>query len=125
MNNALKGALLSGLIMPGLGQMVLKHYARGVLFMLAVLASVSMAALKAARCALLILERMDLADGEIDLNAITNAATQAVSRSDSLEFNLLMLLAIVLWIVGIVDAYRIGSKMDAKEQSSRMLSKEE
>ena len=34
MNNALKGAFLSGLIFPGLGQVVQKHYKRGVLIML-------------------------------------------------------------------------------------------
>ena len=36
MKNSLKGALLSGLVFPGLGQVVLKHYKRGFALMLTV-----------------------------------------------------------------------------------------
>ena len=34
MRKSLKGALLSGLVFPGYGQFVMKHYIRGVLLML-------------------------------------------------------------------------------------------
>ncbi len=36
MNNAAKGALLSGFVVPGLGQLVFKHYLRGGFFLLVV-----------------------------------------------------------------------------------------
>ena len=39
MNNSLKGALLSGLVFPGLGQIMLKHYKRGFVLMLAITAT--------------------------------------------------------------------------------------
>jgi len=38
MSNSLKAALLSGLVFPGIGQVVLKRYRRGVVLMLIVLA---------------------------------------------------------------------------------------
>jgi len=40
MNNSLKGALLSGFVFPGLGQVMLKHYKRGAVLILVVTASV-------------------------------------------------------------------------------------
>ncbi len=41
MKNSLKGAFLSGLIFPGLGQIILKHYKRGTVIMLTVLVGMS------------------------------------------------------------------------------------
>jgi uncharacterized membrane protein YGL010W len=122
MKNALKGALLSGLILPGLGQVVLKHYARGVFIMLTVLLSLSVAVMKAVQYALVILEKTELEGGDIDLSAIINAATHASGSADSLTLNLLLLLIVVCWIIGVVDAYRIGRKIDIEERSSRMVS---
>lgn len=40
MNNSLKGALLSGVVFPGLGQIILKHYKRGIALMFWVLAGI-------------------------------------------------------------------------------------
>jgi len=112
MNNSLKGALLSGLIFPGLGQVVLKHYKRGAVIMLTVLVCLSVVVVKAVQHALAILEKIELEGGAISMSTISNAATQASTNSGSLTFNLLLLLIIVCWIIGVVDAYRIGRKKD-------------
>lgn len=118
MNNSLKGALLSGLIMPGLGQVVLKRYKRGVVIMLTVLVSLTVIIVKAVQQALVILENIELEGGAIDMSTISNAATQASTGSGSLVFNLLLLLIIVSWIIGTVDAYRIGRKIDIELRST-------
>ncbi len=112
MSNALKGALLSGVIFPGLGQVVLKHYKRGIVLMFTVFASLMVIVLKAVQHAFTILEKIELEGGVIDIQTITNAATQASSTSDSLIYNLGLLLIVLCWIFGIVDAYRIGKKKD-------------
>jgi len=112
MSNSLKGALLSGLVFPGLGQVVLKRYKRGVVIMLAVLASMTVIVVKAVQNALAILEKLEREGGAIDMTAITNAATQASTGSGNLIINLLLLLVFVSWIIGVVDAYRIGRKID-------------
>jgi len=116
MNNALKGALLSGLIFPGLGQIALKHYKRGVVLMLTVIASMAAVAVKTVQHALAILEKIELEGGIISVNTILNAATQASTTSASLIINLLLLLIMVCWIIGVVDAYRIGRKKDMAER---------
>lgn len=118
MSNSLKAALLSGLVFPGLGQVVLKRYRRGVVLMLIVLACLSVVVAKALQRAFAILKQIELAGGAIDMDAILNAATQSSTTSDSLVFNYVSLLIIVCWIFGVVDAYRIGKKRDLEEQSA-------
>jgi hypothetical protein len=111
-NNSIKAALLSGLVFPGLGQLVLKYYKRGIVLMFMVSASLMVLIFKAVQHALTILEKIELEGGVIDIYSITEAATQASSSSDSLIYKLGILLIVACWIFGIVDAYRIGKKMD-------------
>ena len=108
MNNALKGVLLSGVIFPGLGQLILKHYTRGIVLMFTVFATMTVIVLKAVQHAFTILEKIELEGGVIDIQTITYAATRSSSTSDSLIYNLGLLLIVICWILGIVDAYRIG-----------------
>ncbi len=117
MKYSLKGALLSCLVFPGLGQIILKHYKRGIVLMLTVSASLIVIAIKAAQYTLTVLEKIELEGGVIDLKTITDAAAQASSTSDSLVFNLGFLLIVACWIFGIVDAYRIGKKMDLESSA--------
>jgi len=122
MNNSLKGAFLSGLIFPGLGQVVLKHYKRGAVIMLTVLVSLSVVVVKAVQHALAILEKIESEGGAISMSTISNAATQAATTSGSLTFNLVLLLVMLCWIIGVVDAYRIGKKKDIEEGSTSQAS---
>jgi hypothetical protein len=115
MNNSLKGALLSGLIFPGLGQVALKHYKRGGVIILAVIVSMAVVVVKAAQYALTILEKIELEGGKISMNTILDAASQASANSGSLTINLLFVLISICWIVGTVDAYRIGRNKDIKQ----------
>ena len=108
---------MSGLIFPGLGQVALKHYKRGAVIMLTVVVSMTAVTVKAAQLALAILEKIELEGGIISVNTILNAATQASTDSGSLTFNLLFLLITVCWIIGTVDAYRIGKKTDIEQRS--------
>ena len=118
MNNSLKGAFLSGLIFPGLGQIVLKRYKRGVVIMLTVLVSLSVVVVQAVQHALAIIEKIASEGGEISMSTISNAATQATSTSGNQTFNFVLLLVILCWIIGVVDAYRIGKKKDIEEGST-------
>jgi len=117
MNNASRGAILSGLILPGLGQIILKHYVRGAVIMLVVFVSIAVAVVKAVQQALAVLGEIDITSGAIDINTILNATTQATTASAGLGFNLALLVAILCWAIGTVDAYRIGKKRDTEEAS--------
>ncbi|MFC1845099.1 hypothetical protein ACFLZ5_09970 [Thermodesulfobacteriota bacterium] len=117
MNNAFKGALLSGLILPGLGQIALKHYIRGGVIILAVLASTTVFVAKAAERALAILEKIELEGGIISIDTILGATQQASANSGNSILNLLFLLIGFCWIAGTVDAYIIGRKKDTEQHS--------
>ena len=122
MNNSLKGAFWSGLIFPGLGQVVLKHYKRGAVIMLMVLVSMSVVVVKAVHTALAILDKIESEGGAISMSTITNAATQASSTSGSLTLNLVLLFTILCWIFAVVDAYKIGKKKDIEEATMSQVS---
>jgi len=115
MNHSLKGAFWSGLVFPGLGQVVLKHYKRGAVIILAVLTGLSVIVVQAVQKAFIILEKIASEGGAMDMNAIFDAASQASTHSDSLIFSFAVLLITLCWIIGVVDAYRIGKKKDKEE----------
>jgi hypothetical protein len=112
MNNAIKGALLSGLVFPGLGQLVLKQYKRGLVIMLAVLTSLVVIVVKAVHYALVILENIELQGDIVDMTTIPDASTREFLQSGGSTLNLVMLFIIVCWIAGTVDAYIVGKKTD-------------
>ena len=89
--------------------------------MLTVLVCLFAIVLKAVQQALAILEKIDLKDGNIDFNTVSNAANNALSNSDSFVFNLGLVLIILCWIIGTVDAYRIGRKKDLEKQLTHQI----
>ncbi len=113
---------MSGLIFPGLGQIILKHYKRGAVIMLMVLVGMSVFIVKTVQHALDILEKIQSQGGAIRMSTISNAATQASTTSGDLTFNIVLLLVILCWIIGVVDAYRIGKIKDIEEGSARQAS---
>ncbi len=122
MKNSLKGAFWSGLIFPGLGQIILKHYKRGAVIMLTVLVSMSVFIVKSVQHALDILEKIESQGGAISMSTISNAVTQVSATSGNLTFNIVLLLVILCWIIGVVDAYRIGKIKDIEEGSTSQAS---
>jgi hypothetical protein len=112
MKNAIKGMLLSGLVLPGLGQVVLKSYKRGIAIMLLVLIAFIAIVVSASRQAIAVLEKVASEGGAVDMEAISHAASQATTTGDHLLFNLSWLLILVCWLVGVVDAYTTGKKID-------------
>lgn len=117
MNNAIKGMLLSGLVWPGLGQVVLKSYKRGIALMLFVLIAFIWVVVSASRQALAVLEKVASEGGAVDMESISHAASQATTAGDHLLSRLTLLLMLVCWLVGVVDAYATGRKIDLEGRS--------
>jgi hypothetical protein len=114
MRNAVKGALFSSLVFPGLGQVVLKSYWRGAIIILAVVIALSILVKQAVNTAQAIVDEMVLDGGVIDLSKISDAATEASAMSADTASNFLLLLLLFCWVFSTVDAFRIGRKMDAE-----------
>ena len=117
-SNAWKGAFLSGAVFPGLGQLAFKRYGRGIVLMLTTLASLVVLVVIAVQRAFAILEEIASEGGAMDMSTILSAATEASTSSDSLIFTVALLFLIVCWIAGVIDAYRIGRKIDSGESSA-------
>ena len=116
MRKSLKGALLSGLVFPGYGQFVMKHYIRGIVLMLTCLTGLVVIGVKVRQQIFIVLEKIEYVDGAIDMNEIINAVNLAGTTSGDVIYRFASLLLLFCWIIGIIDAYRIGWRKDLEEQ---------
>jgi len=111
MTHALKAALWSGLVFPGLGQFVLKRKRRAVAFISVFAAGLALVIAQAYRKAVGILEGIQTAGGGLPLEAVSKAA-QAPASSDGGGMRLIYWALAACWIFAIIDAYRIGREID-------------
>lgn len=108
MKSAVKAALLSGFVFPGLGQIYLKRYWRGTVIMLFVLAGISVIIGMVTISTLDNLKKMQ-SQGSVDMGAISNLAI-ASSANHSYCYDALLLFVACCWLFSIIDAYRIGKR---------------
>ena len=112
MNNAVQGLLLSGLVLPGLGQMVLKHYFRGVVFMLASLCGLIILSVDAIRIMTELANTVAAHLDMMDIDRIMVTLNERLAEISMRSMGLVLLVIVLAWIVSMVDAYRIGRRMD-------------
>ena len=103
-----KAALLSGLVFPGLGHMVLKQYLRGWVLMLATLAALSAIVIVTTRRALAVIDSMAGGEIPVDTGAISELVSNSISSTDNSIANISMIVLIACWLIGIIDSYRLG-----------------
>ena len=115
MKNAIKGALFSGLVFPGLGQMVLKQKMRGAIIVLAVLTSLYFLVMKIMETAMAIVEDVQSQGGIVNVANVAETATRLTTESAETSLNLLLILILICWIASTIDAYRIGKQLDKTE----------
>lgn len=117
MTNALKGLLFSALVFPGLGQVVLKRFLRGIVFILITTAGLIYFALEAVLITWGVMEKMatDVTDPEQLLAATQKALTEA--DWSGLWGGLIVMVA--AWIIGAADAYVVGRAMDRSPADNR------
>ena len=121
MSNSLKAALLSGLVFPGIGQFSLKYYKRGFALIIAVSVCLSVIVVQAVQYAFDILDQIQSDGGAIDMDTILSIAHQASTSFDSRMTNFSTLFLIICWVIGILDAYMLGKKMDVEGESPSSL----
>jgi hypothetical protein len=103
-----KAFLLSILVFPGAGHILLKRYISG--FFLIIIASVASYFLIYGA----IYQALEIADkiksGEIypDLSVILTLVSNQSASSEFQSLNTAMVALLIVWLVGIVDTYRLG-----------------
>ena len=103
-----KAALLSGLIFPGIGHIVLKQYLRGSVLMLFALAALSVVVTRMYQRVLTIVDRINSGDIPVDTGAIAEMVSNSTSGADSLIENIALIVLVACWLIGIIDSYRLG-----------------
>ncbi len=115
MNKSKKAALLSAFLLPGAGHIFLKKYIAGV-----ILASTSFSALyflisTMVESALQITEKIQAGD----VTAITELVTKQSTGAEAQQLNIATSVLIISWLIGIVDAYRVGRRQDKEVVKKR------
>lgn len=112
MKKSSKAALLSGLILPGLGHLYLKQRVRGWTLVAASLAALTFVVDRAFEHAQSVVDQIFSGSVPLDSNAIAEAVANSTSTSDALLENIAMIVLAACWLAGIIDSYRIGTTLD-------------
>jgi TM2 domain-containing membrane protein YozV len=111
MKASIKASLLSALVFPGLGQMHLKRYVRGLIPMVLALTGLGVLIAQATAGALQVLDKIQLQGGTVDMNAVSNLAAGSSTHGDPYS-SLITLGIAICWIYSVIDAYRLGKEKD-------------
>ncbi len=117
MQTATKASLLSALLFPGLGQIYLKRYWRGIIIMLVAMSGLGVIVGMAILRALEIVKSLQ-GQGPIDVNALSAMALEPSPGDGSTLYTLMLLLLAGCWLFSIVDAYRIGKETSKRDEQN-------
>ncbi len=108
MTRSTKVALLSGLIFPGIGHMVLKQYLRGSVLMISALIASSVIVTVVIQRALTVVDHINSGDIPVETGAIAEMVSNSTNGADSLIENISVIVLGACWLIGIIDSYRLG-----------------
>ncbi len=105
MTRPLKVVLLSGLVFPGIGHLVLKYYLRGSVLIIATLIALSAIVTVTVRHTLSVIDSDAIL---LDVGAMTELVSNSISSADNSIINYSFLVVVACWLVGIIDSYRLA-----------------
>jgi len=109
MKTAIKAALLSGFVFPGLGQIYLKRYKRGLTILILVLLALGIIIGTVTVSALESLKAIESGGGIADMQTISNLA-RIDSVHSGINLNFILLFVLCCWLFSVVDAYKIAKR---------------
>lgn len=114
----MKGALLSALVFPGAGQLALRSHVRGFTLLAIVTVSLVLIIGRVMAEAEAVLAEAQSRGGVLDLTEITRLSEAAVSSSGHVLVGYAGWATLVCWVVGIVDAWRTGRRLDRERDGA-------
>ena len=110
MKKTTKTVLLSALVFPGIGHVYLKKYLpAGVLASIA-LVSLYYLVTKSIEIALRITEKIESGEVPLDAAGLSEFIATQMTAMESQAQNTATAVLIIVWVVGIIDSYRIARK---------------
>ncbi len=116
MRKSVKAALLSGLVLPGIGHFYLKRFITGTLLLLATLASLYLIITVVVERAMEIAAR--IVNGEVspDVAVISEMIAKQANSPEARIANIASLVLLAVWLIGIFDSYRVGRNLQKSEE---------
>ena len=114
MPKSLQAALLSGLVFPGAGHLLLKQYRRGWLLIIITLGALSVIVNSVVSQALAIVDRVNSGGIPYDTATIADMAAKSAETGGGMLANIALLIATACWLIGIIDAWRLGASQQAE-----------
>ncbi len=112
MSKSSKAALLSALVFPGAGHLLLKRYITGAVLVCAALAALYLIATDILERALAIVEKIERGEVSPDVAAIAESLSRLPMGNESRLLDAALPVLVICWVIGIADSYRCGRALD-------------
>lgn len=117
MKKSIKASLLSALVFPGLGHLFLKKYIPGITLSGTALAAVYIIITKTVERAMQIADKLQSGEIPADASVITDLVTKQSQGAETQTLNIATVILLIVWLIGIVDAFRAGRTYDKGAQN--------
>lgn len=118
MKQSLKAALLSALLIPGAGQIILKRYISGAFYALVALISLSVIVAEVLKLAHGISDHINSDAMQATSSGFIGAVSAGFKVADMTLINTSFVVFLFIWLVSILDAYRVGNQLDKQSTSA-------
>lgn len=103
------------LVFPGVGHLYLKKYIPGLLLSLGAATATYFIMSNAMQTALDVVDNMQSGNISLDTNTITGLVNKQSSVTEN-STNIAMIALLLFWIIGILDSFRVGHKIEKPEK---------
>ena len=108
MSKAMNAALLSAFVFPGTGHFFLKKHLVGTLLAGAAFGALYFVLSRMVERALQISEKIQSGEVQIDVAVITELISKQPAGTDAQLLNVAWAVLIIVWLIGVIDSYRVG-----------------
>ena len=112
MKKAIKAAMLSAFVFPGFGHLLLKRYLQGVVFIGTTFSALYLIISEVIERAQQIADKIISGEVQFDIVVITDLISRQSTGTEAQLLNIAGVVLLVIWLVSIVDSYRIGYLQD-------------
>ena len=112
MRKSTKAALLSGLVFPGVGHLVLKRYVQGAILIVVSLVAMWLLVTGTVNRAMDVVDRIESGDVAMDSASIQAAVSDAGNAAGFTAEDASAYVLLIAWLVGIADCIRLGRGTD-------------
>lgn len=111
MDKASKAALFSALLFPGWGQIYLKRYKRGFVFLLPTAMGTLSLVWMVIQMVITIIKAAPLKKGTVQFGSVLQVTADAFQAVDLYNFLYIVISLLIIWILSVIDAYLLGKKI--------------